>query len=564
MSSTHINILLGGSAGQGLVTIGQLMAKAITRSGYHMLVEQKYMSRVRGGHNTFSIRMGADPVETHCEAVDILVALNAETLELHKKDLNDDAIVILGDDIDSDGFNALRIPFKDLAPKPLFYNVVALGVLSASISADIAILETLLTGVFKKKGDAIVDANIEVLRKSYAWVAEQEFKAVALGAPSGNGDNKLMMNGNEAIAMGALAAGCNFLSFYPMTPGTSVANNLIAKGRNLGLKFEQVEDEIAAMNMAIGAAYAGAKSLVTTSGGGFALMVEGVSFAGVSETPLVSIVVQRPGPATGMATRTEQGDLNLVLYAGHGEFPRAIFAPGDVEDCFYLTHRAFDLAEKYQTPMFVLSDQYLADSFRDVEMFDLESLPEVAQPMLEAPEPYARYELTPDGVSPRLVPGFCETLVRSDSHEHDEFCKITEDAGNRVRQNSKRLVKGCGLWQDTIGPDYYGEEGADIVLMCWGTGLGACLEAADTYEGKSVAVLHFKQVYPLREEQFMDFLEAAETVVAVEGNATAQFAKLVAQETGFRCGSYVLRFDGRQLTPEYVLKGLDALFGEGE
>lgn len=563
MSSANTNIVIGGAAGQGLATIGQLMAKAVTRAGYHLLVEQKYMSRVRGGHNTFAIRMSCDPVVSNIETINILVALNEETLELHKDDLAEDALVIHGDDIESEGFRALKIPFKELASKPLFHNVVALGVLGAAVGIDVAILESLLSSVFKKKGESIVQSNLEVLDNAYSWVDGQDFDTFCAPA-KGSGEGKIMINGNEAIAMGALAAGCNFVSFYPMTPSTSVANALIAKGREHGLKFEQVEDEIAAMNMAIGASFAGAKAVVTTSGGGFALMVEGISLAGVSETPIVTIVVQRPGPATGMATRTEQADLDLVLHAGHGEFPRAIFAPATIEDCFYLTHRSFDLAEKYQTPMFVLSDQYLADSYRDAEMFDIDSLPDVAQPMREAEEGYKRYELTDDGISPRLVPGFGTELVRADSHEHTEKSEVVENAENRVLQNSKRLVKGCGLWQDVIGPDYYGEEGADIVLMCWGTTLGACLEAAEKYEGKSVAVLHFKQVYPLREEQFMDFLEDAGEVIAVEGNATAQFANLVAKESGFRASSYILRFDGRQVNPEYVLKGLDSLFGEGE
>lgn len=565
MSDTSINIVIGGAAGQGLATVGTLMAKAMTRTGYHVLVNQKYMSRVRGGHNTFAIRLGPEPVVSITEEIDILVALNEETLELHKDNLKEGGIVLLGDDIDPGEASALRIPFKELASNPLFHNVVALGVLGATVCQDSKVFEKLLSDTFGKKGQEIVDANVEVLKKAFDWVGQQKPEVTCLAPVDDSDKDQLIINGNEAIAMGALAAGCNFLSFYPMSPSTSIANTLIGKGRGLGLKHEQVEDEIAAMNMAIGASYAGAKSIVTTSGGGFALMVEGISMAGVSETPVVTAIVQRPGPATGMATRTEQGDLNLVVYAGHGEFPRAIFAPGTVDDCFYLTHRAFDLAEQYQTPMFILSDQFLADSYRSVEMFDVDGLPDTAKPMLSVEgTDYKRYELTEDGVSPRLVPGFCEALVRGDSHEHDEDAKITEDGMNRVRQNSKRLVKGCGIWQDVIGPDYYGEENADIVLMCWGSSLGACLETAEQYEKKNVAVLHFKQVYPLREEQFMEFLESAGEVVAVEGNATGQFAKLVAQETGFRVGSYVLRFDGRPMSPEYVRKGLDSIFGEGE
>lgn len=558
MADTSINIVIGGAAGQGLATIGRLLSKGVTRSGYHLLVNQKYMSRVRGGHNTFAIRLGPDPIVGPTEAIDILVALNAETLELHQARLTPDAIVVAGDDIDTEGFNSLRIPFQELASKPLFYNTVALGVLGAVVCHDIKILEQLLSEAFAKKGDEVVQANIDVLQAAYAWVASQKCDFPCLAPPEENG-KQIMVNGNEAIALGALAAGCNFLSFYPMTPATTVAMSLIEKGGPLGLVYEQGEDEIAAVNMAVGASFAGAKAVVTTSGGGFALMVEGVSLAGVSETPLVCVVVQRPGPATGMATRTEQGDLNLVLYAGHGEFPRAVFAPADPEECFYLTHRAFDLAEQFQTPVFILSDQYLADSYRSLEPFDVENLPQTARPMLDVDtDDYKRYLLTEDGVSPRLVPGSTKALVRADSHEHDENSIITEDGLNRMMQNTKRLNKEYGLWDEVIEPDYYGEDKPDILLVSWGSTLGACLDALDTADfGKSIGVLHFKQVWPLLEDTFIDYLEESGMVITVEGNATGQFAKLIAQETGFMIREYILRFDGRPMTPEYVLAGLD-------
>lgn len=557
MSNKNINIVIGGAAGQGLVTIGQLLSKAITRAGHHLLVTQRYMSRVRGGHNTYAIRMGEENPLGGTESIDILAALNAETLDKHLEAVSEGGLVVAGADLDTEGLNALRIPYEELASKPLFHNTAMLGVLGRTVNLEPAILEELLRQTFGKKGDEVVEANLEVLRKAYAWVADQNHdfsRTLASSGPKG----RMMLNGNEAIGLGALAAGCNFVSFYPMTPSTGVAMTLIAKGAPLGLQYEQVEDEIAAMNMALGASYAGARALVTTSGGGFALMEEAVSLAGVSETPIVCVVVQRPGPATGLPTRTEQADLNLVVHAGHGEFPRAVFAPATPEDCFYLTHRAFDLAETYQTPIFVLSEQYLADSYRDVAPFDLDDLPEVARPLLEwEGGEYKRYALTDDGISPRLIPGFSETLVRADSHEHEENSYITEDKAVRVAQNSKRLRKEAGLFEEVIGPDRYGADEPDALMVCWGPTLGACLEAMDRYEGdKSLAVLHFKQVYPLREEQFMDFLTSAGSVIAVEGNATAQFAQLIARDTGFVIKDRILRFDGRAMTWEYVLKGL--------
>jgi len=559
MSEAGINIVIGGAAGQGLATIGRLMSKAIVRAGYHLLVTQKYMSRVRGGHNTFSMRMGPEPVHGPTEAIDILVALNQETVEKHRHELAGGALVLAGDDIDTGDLNALRIPFKELAPKPLFHNTVALGVLAATVCSDETILEKLLGETFAKKGDEVIGINVDVVRTAFNWVREQDFNFTCLAPPEDSG-GRMTVNGNEAIALGALAAGCNFVSFYPMTPATSVAMTLIAKGAPLGLVHEQVEDEIAAINIALGASYAGARPMVTTSGGGFALMVEGVSLAGVSETPVVVTVAQRPGPATGMATRTEQGDLDLVLYAGHGEFPRAVLTPADPEQCFYLSYLAFDLAESFQTPVFILTDQYLADSYRDVDPFDLDDLPDAARPMREAEQGYKRYALSEDGVSPRLVPGFGKELVRADSHEHDETGWITEDGMNRVVQNSKRLDKAFGLEDEVIEPDYFGEDNPDVLLVCWGSSLGACLDAMDRAgTGKTMAVLHFSQVYPLCESLFLDDLEKAGTVVAVEGNATGQFAKLITRETGFSINNHVLRFDGRPLTPEYILAGLNGI-----
>lgn len=558
MSEMSINILIGGEAGQGLVTIGQLMSKALVRGGYEILVNQDYMSRIRGGHNFYAIRTGPEPINCTTEAVDILVALNEEALDIHKGQLTERSIIVADETIDCKDLNALKVPFKELAPKELFYNVAALGVLGSAICNDIAILERLLHDTFGKKGAEIVDANIDVLRKAYSWVKEQDFDFACMPPPPENPAKRIMVNGNEAIALGALAAGCNFLSFYPMTPSTSVALTLINKGKELDLVAEQAEDEIAAINMALGASWAGARSIVTTSGGGFALMVEGISLAGITETPIVTILVQRPGPATGLPTRTEQADLNLALYAGHGEFPRAIFTPGTPEECFYTTHRAFDLAERYQTPMFVLSDQSLADSYRAVEPFDLDSLPEVAQPVLvpDNPKEYKRYALTDDCISPRAIPGFSKALVKVDSDEHDEHGHIVEDAATRMAQNSKRLCKGCGLWEEVIPPNYYGPDEPDVLFLCWGSTLGAALDAMETMD-KKAAVLHFTQVFPLKDDQFMPFLESAKEVVCVEGNANGQFARLLRQETGYSINNFILRFDGRPVTAGYILAGLE-------
>jgi 2-oxoglutarate ferredoxin oxidoreductase subunit alpha len=323
---------------------------------------------------------------------------------------------------------------------------------------------------------------------------------------------------------------------------------------------EQAEDEISAINMALGASYAGAPSMVATSGGGFALMVEGVSLAGMTETPIVIVVAQRPGPATGLPTRTEQGDLEFVLHAGHGEFPRAIFAPGSVEECFHRTRKALDLAGHYQTPVFVLTDQFLADCYRAVEPFDIENLSmrEAETVVDESDAPYERHAITDTGISPRRFPGASRHLVVTDSDEHTPDGHITEDLAVRKQMVEKRLRKGRGILGEVVSPEYHGDESPDLLLVTWGSTRGSAFEAAARIrgEGRSTAVLHFSQVWPLAPGQFLAHLESAGEVVSVEGNAFGQFARLIHRETGFKIEKHVGRYDGLPITPEFILRGL--------
>lgn len=565
---SDVNIVIGGEAGQGLATIGGLMVKALVRTGYEVHVTQDYMSRIRGGHNTFQIRFGPYPVLSPRETVDVLVALAPETIDLFKDKLSKRGVVVLDEAVAEKNHlskslpRLFKVPFKELAPKPLFFNTAALGVLASVVCSDMSVLEELLAQTFGKKGEDVVRQNLDVLHAAAEWKEKHESLFECPAPPEKTGTH-LVLNGNEAIALGALAAGCNFLSFYPMTPGTSVALTLIKHSREAGLVAEQAEDEIAAINMAVAASYAGARSIVTTSGGGFALMCEGISLAGMIETPVVVAIAQRPGPATGLPTRTEQGDLNMVLHAGHGEFPRMVYAPGNVEQCFHLAHRAFDQAEKHQSPAFVLTDQYLADSFRGVVPFDPDKLPPVTRPKMipDDPSSYARYARTEDGISPRAIPGLSEALVLADSDEHTDQGHITEDHDVRIRQQDKRMCKMCGVFSDTIAPDYYGDEDADRVLVCWGSTMGACLEAMGILRGKGqkVGVLHFSQVYPIDPAQFMDRLTSAGKVYFVEGNSTGQFAGLVRKETGFPPRELILRYDGLPFTARYILNDITRL-----
>jgi 2-oxoglutarate ferredoxin oxidoreductase subunit alpha len=559
MKDNTLNILIGGEAGQGLVTLGYLLAKSLVRSGYSIVVTQSYQSRIRGGHNTFAIRVSVDEVIAPKESVDLLVALDADTVSLHRKDLSADSLIVVDSAFDVDGDTLLKVPFRELA-QARFSNIAALGVVGSLVGLDEGLMATALDDFFGKKKPQLAEENRRALAAAVEWAPEQvteSFKLPSINSPP----KRLMMNGNEAIALGALSGGLKFCAFYPMTPSTSIVLNLATQAQRMGLIVEQAEDEIAAINMAIGASFAGAPSMVATSGGGFALMVEGVSLAAMTETPLVIVVAQRPGPATGLPTRTEQADLELVLYSGHGEFPRAIFAPGTVEECFHLTSRALKLAEQCQGPIFLLTDQFLADSHRAVATSDIESSPPVTISLNSqdiGAIPYKRFAITESGISPRLFPGMSEHLVVADSDEHTEDGHITEDLSVRVSMVEKRFKKGDWINSKVIPPDIQGEEEPDMLLVSWGSSKGAVQEAASLLRSRKekVATLHFSQVWPLVPGHFMKHLEQAREVVSIEGNASGQLARLIRRETGFHIKKKVLRYDGLPPTPESILRGL--------
>jgi 2-oxoglutarate ferredoxin oxidoreductase subunit alpha len=559
-----LNILIGGEAGQGLLSLGQILAKSLVRSGYYIVVSQSYQSRIRGGHNTFVIRVGIDEIDAPQEPVDLLIALNQETVDLHRADLLSKGLIVLDADFGVGGNGVLQMPFKDLA-QDSYSNIVSLGAAASLLGLDEGVIGRTMDDFFGKKDVTLAEENRRVLATTMEWTARHAGSRHKLPAPVIS-KRHLMLNGNEAIALGAISGGIRFSAFYPMTPATSICLNLAAQADKMGFVVEQAEDEISAVNMALGASFAGAPSMVATSGGGFALMVEGVSLSAMTETPLVIVVAQRPGPATGLPTRTEQGDLEFVLYSGHGEFPRAVFSPGTVEECFFLTRKAFELAEHYQGPVFLLTDQFLADSYRAVSPVDVEGLPPVsvcAEPA--ETKPYARYDNTESGISPRLLPGMSENLVVADSDEHTADGHITENLSVRKQMVEKRLRKGDGIRTEVIPPDMDGEERPDLLLVSWGSSKGAVSEAASRLrlKGVTVATCHFSQVWPLVPEHFMGRFKEARKVVCIEGNASGQLAGLIRRETGFQIKHNVLRYDGLPLTPESILRDIKMTQREG-
>jgi 2-oxoglutarate/2-oxoacid ferredoxin oxidoreductase subunit alpha len=372
------------------------------------------------------------------------------------------------------------------------------------------------------------------------------------------------MNGNQAIGMGALVSGCKFYSAYPMTPATSIMLYLISKAEKYGVVVEQAEDEISAINMALGASYAGVRAMTGTSGGGFALMTEGVSLAGITETPIVIAEVQRPGPATGLPTRTEQSDLFFVIFGGHGEFPRVVFTPGTPKQALFLTNKAFHLAEKYQIPVIVQSDQYLADTQWTFEEIDIESLQyedfRLCGSALSKTDSYQRYAYSENGISPLAIPGSSKHLVVFDSDEHDQDGHIIEDGKTRNLMVEKRYHKKIPLIRQEISPPtFYGAEKPDVVLIGYGSTFGVLKEAVEHLADEhKIAMLHFSEVYPFPMRNDFDYvkmLNEAEFTICVENNVTGQFAKLVRMETGVEFKENINKFDGRPF-------GLDNLLGE--
>jgi 2-oxoglutarate ferredoxin oxidoreductase subunit alpha len=449
-------------------------------------------------------------------------------------------------------------------------NTAMLGAMAGLTHFPLEYIESVIIDNFKKKGETLVQLNKKVTEAAYQYVVTQ-FDEKYSWKLKPTGKTKLMvMSGNEAISLGALASGCNFTSAYPMTPGTSVFQWLTTHADKYGIVSKQTEDEIAALNMAIGAAHAGARAIVPTSGGGFSLMVEALGMAAMTETPVVIVDAQRPGPATGLATRTEQPDLLFVIYASQGEFARIVLAPGNVTQCFAAGTRAFNLAEKYQTPVFILTDAYLANSiitlekdeidFKSVQIDRGKLLSDTELDNLQ--EPYKRYALTDDGISPRALPGHPNAIFNASTNEHTELGIITEDAELRTRMQLKRMRKLELAENDMNAPQYYGPEKANVTFVCWGSTLQPALEAMNQLNQKQpnqVNILHFVDIWPFTVQKVQPLLEKATELIAVEGNSTGQLADLIRMKTGILIQRRILKFDGRPFSPEFIIRNYEKI-----
>jgi len=559
-------IKIGGEAGQGIQTVGDTLAHIFTKAGYHVFSHQDYESRIRGGHNFYQVRVSQKPVTASRSSVHILLALDKESIKEHEKELSVDGHVLYDSQMLNQKFekpNFLNVPLLELAQthggSKIMANTVAVGAVLGMLGMNPEIMYQTIEKSFKKKGDAVIKANIECARAGYEFAKRECLRCSFMLS---NFDKpKMLITGNEAIGAGAIASGVKFYSAYPMTPSTGIFNFISEHAREFRIVVEQAEDEISAINMAIGASFAGVRAMTGTSGGGFALMVEGLSLAAMTETPVVIALAQRPGPATGLPTRTEQADLLFALNAGHGEFPKVFFAPGTPEQAFYLTNKAFDLAEKYQITAIILTDQYLADSQWSFEGFDLNKLKyfdyRLRGDRLNEIKDYKRHAFTETGVSPFALPGQSKNLVVTDSDEHDEEGHIIEDASTRIKMVEKRLFKKMPLIKSEISPPFiYGENNPQIVLICWGSMYGIVKEAVDELiEKYRVAMIHFSEIYPFSEDSgWIDTVKNAKISINIEQNATSQFARLIKMETGLSIENHINRFDGRPFTVDELLE----------
>jgi 2-oxoglutarate ferredoxin oxidoreductase subunit alpha len=558
-----VNIRVTGGAGQGVHTAGGLLCRIAVAAGHHFHATQDYMSRIRGGRNSYSVRIREIPVRAGRQQADIVLSLDPSLLPNILSSVAPAGIVVC--DLPAGGAGSadprvIAAPLKEravVAGSPILANIVGAGVVARALGIPPEMVDRVLTLEFK--GD-FLEKNRVAARLGAEWAQGRVPDSFRL--PERSFQARMILSGNEALSLGAVAGGCKFSVGYPMTPGSGILLGLSVDGPPLGLVFEQAEDEIAALNMAIGASYAGARAMVATSGGGFALMVEALSLAGMLEAPVVVALGMRPGPATGMPTRTGQEDLAFALSAGHGEFPRLVLSPGSVEEAYALAHHAMEMSEAYQVPCILLTDQYLADTVVDADPGDFPALPVNRRIVRgndvprDAKGRYLRYAFTGDGVSPMAVPGEPGITVVADSDEHTEDGHLTEDHAVRIAMVEKRMRKGEALARETLPPLLAGPPDGDVLLIGFGSTKGVIAEVWEilSAEGVAAAAVHLRQVAPFPTRAVSEILDRYPIALTVENNRTGQLARLIRAETGREVSGTIAQFDGLPFTPGEVVE----------
>ena len=580
---TDVTIGIGGAAGDGLDKTGDTLAKTAARLGLYVYAYNSYQSVIRGGHIWLRVRVGQEKVSSHGDHLNALIALNQDSIERHAPEVEAGGVVLFnGDKLRCnialhDHVLVAPLPVGELTKplgriQPVMQNTVALGALLFMLGFDFEVTAGVLSDTFAHKGQAVIDQNVGLARAGCDYARD---RFVPLGCQwNFSRRRRPFITGNEAFSLGAVAAGCKFYSAYPMTPASSILHWLAAHAERCGIVVKQCEDELAVVNMAIGAGFAGVRAMCGTSGGGFALMTEAIGQAGMIEAPVVIIEVQRGGPSTGIPTKTEQGDLNQVLGASQGDFPRIIIAPSDTRDCFHTVVEAFNLAEKYQLPVILISDLLLSEHPETIEPEDLEATVPIDRGELVGEwsgenGKYKRFAFTPSGISPRALPGTANTLHVAGTDEHDEegilISDVFTNAAVRRKIAEKRMKKVALALCDLPAPRVEGPSEADVTLVGWGSSKGVIQEAAQqlTAAGIRTNTLHFKYLLPFHSREASEILERSKRTVCVEVNATGQFARHLRAETGHSVHDRILKYDGEPFEPHHITEQVRAIL-EGQ
>lgn len=591
MSHPELILGIGGAAGDGVASAGNTLALAAARQGQGVYAYNSYQSVIRGGHSWLRLRISANKPLNHGDQIDGLIALNQDTLDRHLPELPAGGIALFNaakvkpPSSPPEGVHLCPLPVLDLCPEakslPVMQNTVAVGAVLRLMGLEFAGLESVLKTTFAKKPQ-VVASNVAAARAGYDY-AQQHFPAFAQQLQT-SPQKWALVTGNELLAMGAAAAGCKFYSAYPMSPASSILHWMAAHAKELGICVRQVEDEISVINMAIGANHAGVRGMCATSGGGFALMTEAVGMAGIMETPVVVINVQRAGPSTGVPTKTEQGDLNQLLGASQGDFPRIILAPISIPDCFATTPLAFNLADRYQCPILILSDLLISEGNETVDPalllgevpIDRGELITSADGLSNGQghsngEPYLRFKNTPSGISPRAIPGVPGHLFVAASDEHDEdgvlLSDVYTDPVRRKKMVDKRVRKMANVLDELPPPTMTGPSYAEVTLVGWGSTWGVLREAAErlTRSGISTNHLHVKTIFPLHVQEIQRLLGTSRRILLVENNQSGQFARHLRAETGIAANGHIRKYDGEPFEPKHIVAGVkDILAGRQE
>src|SRR3989454_3172967 len=568
-------VSIGGAAGQGVATPGDIFAQVFARRGLHLSAYNAYQSIIRGGHTFLTIRTGPEKVTNFGDRIDLLIPLNQDTIDRHLHLMRSgSAVVFNGDTIKpkdrADGVQFCPIPVNELSKgsrSKVEQNTLALAASLNMMGVGFQPLEEVLREQFKKKGDAVVRENVSVARAGYDYAATN-FKPFPDPLPMTDARYGVL-SGNIALAMGGVAAGVKFYCAYPMSPSTGVLHWMATHARKAGIMVRQVEDEIGVINMAIGAAHAGVRAMCATSGGGFALMTEGLGMSAMMETPVVVIDVQRAGPSTGVPTKTEQGDLWQMLGAGFGDFPRLIAAPTDILDCFRLVPEMHNLADRFQCPGIILGDLLLSEgrSSVDPKQIDFDTEIDRGQMIVSAESTngmngYKRYKITESGVSPRAIPGVPGHTHTAATDEHDEDGVLISDEftnpAKRRAMMEKRQRKVSGIEAAVELPALIGPPDADVTLVGWGSTKGVIREAVAILneEGISTNQLQIRWLVPLHGKAILNILELSKYTIIVENNYSGQFARYLRSETSYVPNGYIRKYDGEPFMPHHIVEAV--------